>query len=218
MPTSSQVAVVSSPVDSVFARQLIADLRDVGLDAIEAPLALGEPGPDGGDAPPLPAVDVFLVVLSPEGLRSAWLLRAVAQIRALLGTAAARRIIPVRMGVVALPVDLAEHVTVDFFDRPREQAVLSLEFAINTALYEIGTSGDLDAAEPYSPEKVKELEERFGTLDDQYAASLPPVSGSAGEHEEAKSAREESPACVGEMRRPRRPHYLHGSGLKRTSR
>jgi hypothetical protein len=189
MPTTSQVAVVSSPVDSVFARQVIADLRDVGLDAIEAPLALGEPGPDGGDAPPLPAVDVFLVVLSPEGLRSAWLLRAVAQIRALLGTAAARRIIPVRMGAVALPADLAEHVTVDFFDRPREQAVLSLEFVINTVLYEFDASAGINVADPFSPEKVKELEERFGTLDDEHAASLPPVSESAGEHEEAGEER-----------------------------
>jgi TIR domain len=189
MPTTSQVAVVSSPVDSVFARQVIADLRDVGLDAIEAPLALGEPGPDGGDAPPLPAVDIFLVVLSPEGLRSAWLLRAVAQIRALLGTAATRRIIPVRMGAVALPADLADHVTVDFFDRPREQAVLSLEFVINTVLYEFDASAGINVADPFSPEKVKELEERFGTLDDEHAASLPPVSESAGEHEEAGEER-----------------------------
>lgn len=187
MPTSSQVAVVSSPVDSVFARQLIADLRDVGLDAIEAPVALGEPGPGAG-APPLPAGEVFLVVLSPEGLRSAWLLVAVAQLRALLGAAAARRIIPVRMGAVALPADLADHVTVDFFDRSREQAVLSLEFAINTALYELDASGG-GVAEPYSPEKVKELEARFGTLDDEHAASLPPVSESAGEHEEAGEER-----------------------------
>src|SRR5258708_12425177 len=122
MPTSSQVAVVSSPVDSVFARQLIADLRDVGLDAIEAPLALGEPGPDGGDAPPLPAVDVFLVVLSPEGLRSAWLLRAVAQIRALLGTAAARRIIPVRIAAVPLPPALPDPFPLHFSARPRPHA------------------------------------------------------------------------------------------------
>src|SRR5262249_30994207 len=144
------------------------------LNALEAPQALGEPGPG---VPPLADMGVYLVVLSPEGLHSAWLLRALGTIRLQLGAAAARRIIPVRMGAVALPADLADQSPVDFFGRPREQAILSLEFAINTALYELDASASVNAADPFSPEKVKELEERYGALDEERAAS--PASASA---------------------------------------
>ncbi len=187
MPTSSQVAAVSSSVDSVFARQLIVDLRDVGLDVLDR--SRTESDDPEQRSLQLPSAAVFVAIISPEGLRSAWLQGELAATRALLGAGEVRRLILVRQTELALPAELAHHTTVDFFGRPREQAILSLEFAINTALYEIGASGDLDAAEPFTLEKMKELEERFGTLDDERAATAPPALESARERENAGEER-----------------------------
>lgn len=191
MSSSHQIVVISSSVDVQFAAQLGADLSARGLDVLDATRAELE-HPERGFAHTLTA-GALLIVLSSDGLRSAWLEREISHALDLAATHPALAVIPVTLTPgLATPDRLAHLQRFDFAGRDYEQALAEL-FARLAPLGDAPSSnGATPATEspplsesasrsgPLSWQQLEEMKRsRRDALDRQTATLTPPAEAPA---------------------------------------
>ncbi|HKV83828.1 MAG TPA: toll/interleukin-1 receptor domain-containing protein, partial [Ktedonobacterales bacterium] len=123
-PTSHQVVVMSSSVDIQFVARLVADLCAQGLDALDTSRAEFD-HPERTVA--YPHTGVLLIVLSADGLRSAWLEREIGHALNLRASHPALTIIPVILTAGLEPPIALEHLAaLDFAGREYDDALADL--------------------------------------------------------------------------------------------
>ena len=124
-PSSHQIMVISSSVDIEFAGRLADDLSARGLHVLDATRAELD-HPEHGLAH-AHAVGALLLVLSGDGLRSAWLEREINHALDLAATHPALTLIPVTITPdLALPPALAHVTPLDFAGRDYDDALADL--------------------------------------------------------------------------------------------
>ncbi|HEV2404411.1 MAG TPA: toll/interleukin-1 receptor domain-containing protein, partial [Ktedonobacterales bacterium] len=124
MPSSHQIVVMSSSVDIQFVTRLVADLCAHGLDALDTSRAEFD-HPERTVA--YPHSGVLLIVLSAEGLRSAWLEREIGHALDLCATHPDLSIIPLILTAgLESPTALEHLTTLDFSGREYDDALADL--------------------------------------------------------------------------------------------
>lgn len=121
---SHQIVVMSSSVDIQFVARLVADLCAHGLDALDTSRAEFD-HPERTVA--YPHTGVLLIVLSADGLRSAWLEREIGHALDLGASHPALTIIPLTLTDGLEPPTALEHLaTLDFSGRGYDDALADL--------------------------------------------------------------------------------------------
>ena len=193
MPLSHQIVVISSSVDVQFAAQLGADLSAHGLDVLDATHV--DLDHSERSLAHLRSAGSLLIVLSADGLRSAWLEREISRALDLRAAHPTLTLIPILLTAhLDLPAGLADLIPFDFSGRDYDTALTDLLSLVAPDEPHSTNGAYPKSAEPDPPSAVEsatrsgplswqQLEElkrsRRDTLEHQASVATPPTSAPA---------------------------------------